>query len=410
VKWKSAIPIVFGFIALFLVAGSACAGEAQMDVSFCELANNPRPYDGRTIRVRGTLSVHFEDFSLYGENCRTDQPIWLAFGGDVPGIVASTINDGYRKPGADLMVNGTPFQIKKDENFRRLYALISTFHGDNPAFSVTATLTGAFFAGEERQGADGKTRYGGYGHLGCCALFVITEVDSVESVPPADLNLHGTVVGPDGKPLKGFAVFDDVIGGFPAERQQTTTDEHGMFQFSNSGSLLRIENPSYRPIALPVKPGGAPIRVKLEDAKRSDWLVPQCREVKDAGRRIGFSVLFMLPTTLESKTMDDGDLHYYLVFPLGGSSVEAELQISTSEEELEEQSFGGSKRSRERWIKDGAGKIVGIDASGVSKRGGLWRSANFGHHDLAVYRLNRLPKSQASAFDTIIDSACLPTQ
>jgi hypothetical protein len=58
-------------------------------------------------------------------------------------------------------VNGAPFQIKKDENFRRLYALIATFHGDKPAFTVTATLTGAFFAGEERQRADGKTRYGG---------------------------------------------------------------------------------------------------------------------------------------------------------------------------------------------------------------------------------------------------------
>jgi hypothetical protein len=90
-----------------------------------------------------------------------------------------------------------------------------------------------------------------------------------------------------------------------------------------------------------------------------------------------------------------------------GSSEDPEFEISTSEQETEEQSFGDSKRSQERWIKDSSGKIVGVDARGVSKRGRLWRSANFGHRDLAVYRLNRLPKSQATAFDTIIDSACM---
>ena len=47
---------------------------------------NPRAFDGKPIRVRGTLNVHFEDFSLGLGNCDTRQGIWLAFGGDVPGI------------------------------------------------------------------------------------------------------------------------------------------------------------------------------------------------------------------------------------------------------------------------------------------------------------------------------------
>lgn len=164
------------------------------DVSYCNLAKSPKPYDGKIIRVRGTLSVNFEDFSLFDASCKSDQGIWLAFGGDVPGVVASTVNDTERTAGKDLTVEGKAYSIQKDESFRRLYALITTKRDNKPVYSVTATLTGAFFAGEPHQGSDGVTRYLGYGHLGCCSLFVITQVSDVASIPPADLNLSGVVL------------------------------------------------------------------------------------------------------------------------------------------------------------------------------------------------------------------------
>ena len=50
-------------------------------------------------------------------------------------------------------------------------------------YRVTATLTGRFFAGEKWKNADGTFRYGGYGHLGCCSLFVIQKVEDVEAEP-----------------------------------------------------------------------------------------------------------------------------------------------------------------------------------------------------------------------------------
>jgi len=79
----------------------------------CDLARNPKAFDGKLIRVRGTLNVHFEDFSLGIRNCDTEQGIWLAFGGDVPGIVTSMANDNVRKPGVDIKVNDVPYGIKK---------------------------------------------------------------------------------------------------------------------------------------------------------------------------------------------------------------------------------------------------------------------------------------------------------
>jgi hypothetical protein len=391
---------------------SVYAQEHPAEVPGCDVAKNPKAFDGKLIRVRGTVHVRFEDFSLGIENCDTAQSIWLTFGGDVPGIVASTINDNFRKAGADIRVNGAPYGIKKDENFRRFYALIAARRGDEPVYRVTATLTGAFFAGAERKLASGQTYYAGYGHLGCCDLLVITQVSDVESVPPADLNVSGKVVGPDGKPVNGFVVFDDVLGGYPPIRQQSITNEKGEFEFSDSGQSLLFENPRYRPLALTVEPGGAPIRVRLEDAKQSDWVPPSCAQLGDSAGRIGFTVLFALPSTMVSKRLDqtDGGMHSYLIFPRGSSEYDPELVITTTDSEAPADLDVSldSKWSEYRWIKDSAGTVIGVDSRGRSNHSKYWRTAFFLGHDTVSYSLRS--GRQRISLDRVLDSACIASR
>lgn len=365
------------------------AQENPMEAPGCDLARNPKAFDGKLIRVRGTLNVHFEDFSLRIRNCDTEQGIWLAFGGDVPGIVTSMANDNVRKSGVDIKVNEVPYGIKKDENFRRLYALIAARHGDKPDYSVTAMLTGMFFAGEESRTAKGAVDFVGYGHLGCCALLVITQVSDVESVPLANLNVRGVLIGVDGKPVEGFTVFDDVLGGTPPERQKTVTNKQGEFAFSNSGQQLRFENPNYRPLALTVETGGASIRVRLQDAKHSDWVIPGCGEANTSGR-IGYSVLFALPKTMESSPFNTDDMQSVFIYPQGGERTSAELIISRSSDEIIDAADSlDSERFEERWVKDRVGNVfLGLDT--------------------ASYRL-QLGK-QPNELDQIIDSACIATR
>jgi len=393
------------FVGLLCVPRLVCAQEGPVEVPACDLARSPKAFDGKLIRVRGTLNVYFEDFSLGIRNCDTEQGIWLAFGGDVPGIVASMANDTVRKPGVDIKVNDVPYAIKKDDNFRRLYALIAARHGDKPAYRVTATLTGMFFAGQENKLSNGTVDFVGYGHLGCCSLLMITQVSDVESVPPANLDLCGVLIGVDGKPAEGFMVFDDVLGGTPPERQKAVTNKQGEFAFSNSGQQLRFENPNYRPLALTVEPGGTPIRVRLQDAKHSDWVIPACGEV-DSSRRIGFSVLFALPTTMESSPFNSDDLQSVFIYPRGGEPTSAELIISSSSEEVTDAAESlDSERFEERWVKDSAGNVVGMDARGRMKHGGYWRTAIFSGRAIASYSLKS--GKQPNALDQIIDSACI---
>lgn len=395
---------LFPLLAFLLAASTTRAQEKPAEVSLCDLALHPKSFDRKTIRVRGTLDVNFEDFTLAIDNCGTQQQIWLAFGGDVPGIVASTANDNFRKPGTDLKVNGVSYGIAKDENFRKLYALIAARHGDKPTYRVTATLTGTFLAGEEIRVANGKTFLGGYGHLGCCSLLVITQVSNVESVPHADLNVGGIVLRPDGKPLPGFTVFDDVVGGSPPERQQTLTDEQGRFQFSNSGQLLRVEDPRYRPLALAVEPGGSPVHVRLEDASRSDWKLSPCSPA-DSDSRIGFSILFRLPITMESSPFDNDGVHTLFIFPHRSSAPEAELMFSNFADSGTTLQAADSSSGTQRWMKDGSGKVIGIDARGGARRVGSWRSTLFFPYDEAGYRLQK--GKPTADLDRIIDSACI---
>jgi hypothetical protein len=363
------------------------AQENPEEVPGCDRARNPKAFDGKLIPVRATLNVQFEDFSLGIKNCDSQQSIWLAFGGDVPGIVASTVNDAFRKPGVDLEVNGVSAGIRQDENFHRLYALMAARHGDKPDYTVTATVIDKFYAGEERRTAKGVVYFAGYGHLGCCALLVITEVSDVASVPPANLNLHGVLIGVDGKPVEAFTVVNDVLGGTPPERQKTVTNEQGEFAFSNSGQQLRFENPHYRPLALTVEPGGASIRVALEEAKLSDWVISACREVSSS-RRIGFSVLFALPKNMESSPFNDNDddTQSVFVYPRGKEATSAELIISKSSGEVTDAADSlDSEWFEERWIKDSAGNVVGMDAHGRSQHGGYRRRAIFSGHEIAGY-------------------------
>jgi hypothetical protein len=102
--------------------------------------------------------------------------------------------DHTRKPGVTLSLEGIKLPLKKDDEFKKFFRLLTAERMTAPTgvpcfydcyqYHVTATLTGQFFAGKEwHRPGDGKTVYLGYGHMGCCSLFVIQKVSDVESEP-----------------------------------------------------------------------------------------------------------------------------------------------------------------------------------------------------------------------------------
>ena len=178
-------------VVFFLVSGLwARPEEVRIDVSVCQLLRTPAAFNHRLIRVRGRASLWMEDFTLHPElseaACDKWPPVWLMFGGDVSTPTKFTGND-FRLPNSpDVKVEGFQLSLRKDINFKEFYKSISeqqpsknTCKGNCEQHWTAATFTGRFFAGKSPQ--DKQVPFGrGYGHFGCCSLFVITSVESLK--------------------------------------------------------------------------------------------------------------------------------------------------------------------------------------------------------------------------------------
>ena len=162
----------------------AKAQEPPTTVDLCKLYRDPAAYNHKLVRITGTVGVAFENFSIAVPNCGDYAGIWLVFGGDVPTPTKSTVNDTSRPKGMTLRVEKIPISLLKDATFEEFYRLLTTRRTLNSdgsqcqsgcfSHEIEATLVGRFFAGNL------KGRMRGYGHLGCCSLFAIQQVESVK--------------------------------------------------------------------------------------------------------------------------------------------------------------------------------------------------------------------------------------
>ena len=145
-------------------------------ITVCDLVNMPAKWNGVRVRVTAVATYEFENFSLSDEAC-PEAAVWLTYGGRVSsGAVYCCPGEG----GADtrpepLVVDGTPVDIVDDSVFRQLRLLFRK----QERTVVRATVLGTFFAGVQDRTAG---TWGGFGHFGCCSLFVIQRVERFEEI------------------------------------------------------------------------------------------------------------------------------------------------------------------------------------------------------------------------------------
>jgi len=160
---------------------------APVVVRFCDLLKDPKAYDGKQIQIRGKISLDMEDFTIFDTSCNTWPGVCLMFGGDVSTPTKSTVNDNDRRPGQNIKVNDIEYELVKDANKKEFLMVITAWRGkkQKPLYRVTATLIGTFLAGrsKEESKAKGMPNFPGYGHMGCCHLFIIQRVSAVDTKP-----------------------------------------------------------------------------------------------------------------------------------------------------------------------------------------------------------------------------------
>jgi len=174
-------------VALVIVLGLSLkmcrAEDVPISVSVCQLQENPVAFDKRLVRVRGQLSIAFEDFSLTAGTCKSSRTrIWLEFGGDIEAPTIYCCGDHSRIKGTELKVGDFSLPLKRDRGLRDFLHLIDTQRKPQTGSTqpgIVATITGRFFAGKPWTRNDGEVVYVGYGHLGFFSLLVIQQVSGV---------------------------------------------------------------------------------------------------------------------------------------------------------------------------------------------------------------------------------------
>lgn len=185
-------------LAMIVSCGGKGVCQGPPSVSVCELGNNQATYNHELIQVEGFISHDFEDFTLFDPSCRS-LSIWVEYGGRRKSdtVYCCGPTAGKSRPNA-LTVEGISLPLVDDETFEAFDREIQPpFQSGHFGSVIHARLIGRFFAGREETGQNGRKYWVGYGHMGCCSLFVIQQVVAVSAQDRSDLDYGASADQPD---------------------------------------------------------------------------------------------------------------------------------------------------------------------------------------------------------------------
>jgi hypothetical protein len=121
-------------IGVFLVFCSlfAKALPAQVvDASVCEVLANPVSFDGKSVRIKGTVVAGFDEFIIQGTGCnQVVNAIWLSYPEGTKGkagpVAFVQLQLGRNNPASAPSVSRTVVNLDKNKDFKEFDSLLST--------------------------------------------------------------------------------------------------------------------------------------------------------------------------------------------------------------------------------------------------------------------------------------------
>jgi hypothetical protein len=198
-RYTKIIPGLFGmlFLISFLSTVAACQDQ-PIEVTVCQLKADPPSFNHNLVQVTGFVSHDFEDFTIFDPTCPAWPGVWLEYGGKKKsGTMYCCGVTADRSRWKKLKIEGIPIPLRDDERFREFDKRIQPpFRSGRYGAVVHATLVGRFFSGTQIKYPK-ETIWGGYGHMGCCSLLAIQEVNSVHTQDRNDLDYGASADQPD---------------------------------------------------------------------------------------------------------------------------------------------------------------------------------------------------------------------
>lgn len=183
--WITAIGLILGIASAHAQAQQP---EAPIQVSLCEIKTHPEKYLKKVVEFTAIASHGFEDSMVEDSSCPWPDHgpgVWMEYGGNRS--TDTMYCCGFSpKPTRDkpLVVDGIQLSLVEDEKFREFDAYLHPKHSkpQRTSNTVKATLRGRLFGRYEGiAGTQQSPAWRGYGHMGCCMLFVVTQVVSVDA-------------------------------------------------------------------------------------------------------------------------------------------------------------------------------------------------------------------------------------
>ena len=176
------------------MTGSLAAQTA--DVSICEILANPQSFNGKIVRVKGTVTAGFDEFAPRYASCKQlIDAIWLAYPEGTKGSRPAAfvqLQLGRNNNAVAPSPSRSPAKLDKNKEFKQFDSLLSTPYKAGGMclgcirYTVTATLVGRIDgvkeAGVVRDNSGKFISANGYGNLNLYrARLVLQTVSDVGS-------------------------------------------------------------------------------------------------------------------------------------------------------------------------------------------------------------------------------------
>jgi hypothetical protein len=152
-----------------------------IDTTVCQLRSSPVEFDHKLIRVNAYLSLGFEEAGMHDPFCQADSSTNLQSSHHEEWDFWVEFADHADHEGVKGFL-----PLADDAQLRKFFNVLNQRDGQ----MTRAALIGTFYAAKapEHTEAGKISLLSGYGHMGCCHLFVVSQVESVETQYPADLD------------------------------------------------------------------------------------------------------------------------------------------------------------------------------------------------------------------------------
>ena len=226
------------------------------------------------------------------------------------------------------------------------------------------------------------------------------------SVPTLAQQLVGTVQDRNGKPLRDVLVYS-----YPTRMPKPSelapyqyTDKRGAFRFQHYGKVVFIIHRGFRPIVQVVSGPSNQLKIVLDDAKETEWVVPACKMITNEDRYIGNSIKLKVPSNLgllEEKSPDA--VRKTILYKAGNKQQQLTIWASVSGGDLPAESLIlSSTMLTTRALR--SGRDYGVEFRGELAGKQYWRHSSFGFYTFAYQDVSI---EAAKFFDNIIDSLCV---